>query len=144
MEVKVLKFVILICLTTGVSNAWADNFVLNEWEPGGKLMLSKNPKNWEEEYPGEVPAYSSKRPQCYNGSGCGIVKSVYKNIEGDYECMTVKGFVSNCQELVKKFGINILKTNILINVPYSFGWNGKHLEDCLPDFNEARSSQFCH
>ena len=131
MKSKVFKIVMLVCLTTEMSSVWAGQPVFEDWFLRSAIIQSKNPSHWE-------------RRQCSSGTRCAVVESVFQDEDGNIKCKTSNDLKISCTELVEKYGTNIKGFSIEVDLPFNPEVTANNIVYCIPDFEKASSSQFCH
>lgn len=144
METKVLKFIMLICLSTEVSIVWAGQPLFDDWTPGSVLEESQNSNVWDKEKSHMSSAIWPQNNKCISGNGCAVVKSVFQDYKSEFKCVTTNNFILSCQELIENFGINVKGFSIKIDVPYSDEVTADNIVYCIPNYDQSSSSQFCH
>ncbi len=111
-----LKCLLSVCITLGVSSALAQSSSYDDFRLSSCSPMSKDPKCWE-----DYGYYRTSRPRpilCRSRSSCVVIESVQLNSMGKYECKAATGYGFSCERLVKQFGVNLEGMSVKLTTPY--------------------------
>ncbi len=142
MKTKILKCLMFVCLTVGVSSAFAQSLIIEDLRPGYCSHMSKNPRCWE----GMDNTPNPRQYVCLSRNSCSVIKSVHQDSSGKYHCKDVKGSSFSCNKLVEDFGTNLQGFVVKVTVPYfdSCHMPGRCVpKACMPGLGVANLDQSC-
>lgn len=140
MKFKLIKNIVASCIFLAMVSAFAQNnskqgfLFCNE--------MSKDPRCWQEQgndthqYPYE----------CLPKNSCHIIKSIYQDAWGRYNCKSTSAISFNCDELVQDYGRKLAGFVVKVTMPNIDSCHvpgGCGSKTCLPGYGSASLDQAC-